>query len=62
MKQMKAYLGKHPTYNGFIHILIGVGIGALLTYPYFGSHPVKWGVGLIALGLLGHLYPLTVKK
>lgn len=32
--------------------LMGIGIGGLLTYPIFGSHPVKWGVALIAIGLI----------
>lgn len=38
------------------NIIIGIGIGALLTYPVFGSHPVKWGVGLIAVGVIYCLY------
>lgn len=62
MKKIKAYFTKHPTYNSFVHITIGVGIGALLTYPYFGSHPIRWGIGLIVVGLAAHLYPLTIKK
>ena len=61
-KQVSAYFSKHPTYNGITHLLIGVGLGVLLTYPFFGVHPVRWGVGLIALGFLAHLYPLTLKK
>lgn len=62
MKKITAYLGKHPVYNSFIHLLIGIGIGALLAYPFFGTHPLRWGLGLIVLGLLGHLYPLILKK
>lgn len=62
MKVIKKYFKEHPTYNGFVHILIGIGIGALITYPYFGTHPLRWGVALIVLGLLGHLYPLAIKK
>lgn len=61
-KQMKRYMKDHPMYNGFVHLIIGVGIGALLTYSVFGSHPVRWGVALIAVGLLGHLYPTMSKK
>lgn len=59
---MHQYFSKHPLYNGLVHMLIGVGLGALLTYPYLGTHPIRWGVALIAIGLLAHLYPLTAKK
>ena len=61
-KMIVKYLQSHPYYNAAVHTIFGVGIGALLTYPYFGSHPVKWGIGLIAVGVLGHLYPLIVKR
>ncbi|MDO8569975.1 MAG: hypothetical protein Q7R97_00120 [Candidatus Daviesbacteria bacterium] len=61
-QQMHKYFSKHPFYNGIVHLVIGIGIGAMLTYPIFGTHPVKWGVGLIVVGLLGHLYPLMEKK
>lgn len=33
-------------------LIVGIGIGGLLTYPIFGSHPVKWGISLIAVGLI----------
>lgn len=62
MDRIYKYSRRHPVYNSAVHMLIGVGLGALLTYPIFGSHPVKWGIGLIAVGLLGHLYPLIVKN
>lgn len=39
-------------------VLVGMGIGILITYPLVVTHPVRWGVGLIVLGLLAHLYPL----
>lgn len=61
-KQTKAYLKAHPTYNSFIHLVLGMGIGALLVFPLFLPHQVRWGIGLIAVGLLGHLYPTMAKK
>lgn len=61
-KKMLAYFKVHPTYNSFVHMLIGIGVGALLTYPLFGVHPVRWGVVLIIIGLLAHLYPGLSKK
>ncbi len=61
MKQFSAYFKKHPNFNASVHFSIGMGLGILLTYPYFGTHPVRWGASLLVLGLLGHLYPLIVK-
>jgi hypothetical protein len=53
---------KNPTYTATIHAIIGVGIGMLLTYPLAGIHPVRWALAFVAVGLLGHLYPLMLKK
>lgn len=60
-KAIFKYLASHPNYNAIIHTIIGVGLGALLVMPLFDGHTVRWGVGLLAVGLLGHLYPLTLK-
>ncbi len=46
---------------GFSNILIGIGLGAFLAYPMFGTHPVRWGAALIIVGLAGHLYPKFAK-
>lgn len=37
-------------------LFVGIGIGALFTYPFFGTHPVKWGVSLIIIGIIFALY------
>lgn len=39
-------------------VLVGMGIGILITYPLVVTHPVRWGALFIGLGLLAHLYPL----
>lgn len=57
-KKMKKYFSEHPYYNAGVHLVIGMGLGILLTWPVFMPHPVRWGVGLIVLGILGHFYPL----
>lgn len=61
-KKITSYLEKRPIYNSSIHIIIGVGIGILITYPFVQTHPVRWGAALLVIGILGHLYPLTIKK
>ncbi len=57
-----AYFKKYPMYNSFVHVVIGLGLGALLTYPVAGAHPLRWGLGILAIGLLGHLYPMVEGK
>jgi len=60
-KKIEQYLKNHAVYNASVHVLIGIGVGMLLTYPLAGAHPVRWGIVFIVLGILGHLYPLTKK-
>ncbi len=61
LKNAEKYFRQHPMYNSTIHAIGGIGIGILITYPFVGAHPVRWGVALLILSLLGHLYPLTLK-
>ncbi len=61
-KQAEKYFRTHPLYNAVVHVIGGIGIGILITYPFVGSHPLRWGAILLLLSLLGHLYPSTIKK
>ena len=61
-KQIEAYFKQYPRFNSAVHVLMGMGVGILLTYPLVGGHPVRWGMTLLALGLAGHLYPLITGK
>lgn len=62
MKEIEKYFAGHVRYNSTIHVLAGIGIGILITYPLIGAHPVRWGITFLALGILGHLYPLIQKR
>ena len=62
MKAVSKYFKAHSMYNSLVHLITGVGVGIMLTFPYFSTHPVRWGLGLVVVGLVGHLYPLTMKK
>ncbi len=53
------YFEKHPNTNSFIHVIGGIGIGFLLTYPLAGSHPVRWGIAFLVLSVLGHVWAAT---
>lgn len=61
-KKITSYFSKHPVYNSGIHVLIGAGIGILITYPFVQTHPLRWGIALLVIGLLGFFYPLIVSK
>lgn len=56
------FLGAHAEYNAFIHCVSGIGLGILITYPLVGSHPIRWAVVFLTVGVLGHLYPLVAGK
>ncbi len=50
------YFKKHPAYLASVHFVGGVGIGLLIARPVFSTHPVRWGIALIGLAVVGHLY------
>lgn len=60
-QKLLKYFSRHPTYSAIVHLLIGIGVGILITYPVVGSHPLRWGLAILTVGLLAHLYPLLVK-
>jgi hypothetical protein len=55
-KNAMKYFGKHPEENGLIHLILGLGLGFLLTYPVAQSHPIRWGVLFIVMGVVGHIW------
>ncbi|MDO8620979.1 MAG: hypothetical protein Q7R31_01725 [Candidatus Levybacteria bacterium] len=61
-KKITNYFKKHVTYNSFVHAVGGIGIGVLIASPIVGIHPLRWGLGLIGLSLLGHLYAAVSEK
>jgi hypothetical protein len=46
--------------SALVNILSGIGIGILLSRPLAGDHPLRWGLAILALSLLGHLYYLAM--
>lgn len=49
------YFTKNPNSNSVTHFLLGVGVGILVTYPYVGQHPVRWGVAFLIAGAVGYM-------
>lgn len=56
MKKAILFFKKHMLYTSIVHAIGGVGVGILISHPFAGVHPVRWGVGLIIVAILGHLY------
>jgi len=56
MEKAIAYFKKHIIYTLLVHVIGGMGIGILITYPFAGIHPVRWGAALLVVSLLGYLY------
>ncbi|MBI4036576.1 hypothetical protein HY386_01720 [Candidatus Daviesbacteria bacterium] len=61
-KKIESYFAKHVYFNSTVHVLVGMGAGFLLYNVLAAPHPVRWGVLFLSLGILGHLYPLMIKK
>jgi len=55
-KASQRYFSKHVDFSGIVHICVGIGIGALITYPIAGSHPVRFSVTFLIIGILGYIW------
>ncbi|MBI2074699.1 MAG: hypothetical protein HYT83_02555 [Candidatus Levybacteria bacterium] len=62
VKKIEKYFSKHVYLNSFSHIMIGLGLGALLTNDFLNPHPVRYGLIFFVVGALGHLYAYVSKK
>lgn len=60
-KRIEKYYSKYTWYNSAVHLVGGIGIGFLLANPIAMPHPVRWGVSLLALSLIGHYYAYMKK-
>ena len=56
LKRIEKYFAKHVYFNSFAHLVVGVGIGALITNSFLNPHPVRYGIALITIGVLFHAY------
>jgi hypothetical protein len=61
-QKIQKYFDKHSHFNAVVHLVTGIGIGIFITYPVIGAHPLRWALGFLAVGVLGHLYPLIAGK
>ena len=59
-QKLLKYYSKHPIYAIFVNLIIGLGLGILISRP-MGTHPLRLGIALLVIGALGKLYPLVNK-
>ena len=61
LKQAEKYFSKHVWFNSLTHVIAGVGIGALITNSFLNPHPLRYGVTLLVVALLFHVYAYVQK-
>ncbi|MCL5434858.1 MAG: hypothetical protein M1405_00515 [Patescibacteria group bacterium] len=61
-KKIEKYFSKHVYVNSFAHLLIGVGVGILITNSFVNPHPLRYGLALVAIGVLIHFYAYFQEK
>lgn len=57
-KKGLVYFERHPLHSVLINVLLGIGLGVLLTYPVAGIHPLRWGETFLVIGVLGYLWAI----
>ncbi len=55
-------MSRHPWFNSWSHLVAGVGIGIIVARPLAVDHPIRWGVGFLAVFVLMHLYMTFMMK
>jgi len=60
-KNAISYFKKHPAFHATIHAIGGIGVGILIASPIASPHPVRWGISLLVIAVLGHVYAATHK-
>lgn len=58
-KKIEKYLSKNTEFNSALHLIGGIGIGIIITYPLIGIHPVRWGLIFIGVAVIGHIWAAT---
>ncbi len=62
MMGMRDYFKKHPDFNAVVHLITGAGVGIAISRPFAGVHPVRWGITLLVVGMVLHMWPWMMGK
>lgn len=59
---MHKFFSENIWYAKMVYMIAGIGVGIIITYPFAGAHPIRWGLAFLALAALLHIYPLLSKR
>ena len=64
MGKIEKYFAEHVNFNSCIHVCAGLGIAWLLSLIWQGYSVISLVLGIvfIAIGIVGHIYPLFAKQ
>lgn len=62
MAKSVKFFSRNTYYNPVFFLALGLGFGILIARPFIGDHPLRWGMGLVVLGLFGLVYPMMMDK
>lgn len=62
VKRVHDYFSENIWYTKLVYMIGGIGVGIIISGPFAGVHPVRWGLAFILLAALLHLYPLLSKR
>jgi len=58
VKRLLVYFKNHIVFTDFIHIFLGFGLALL----FFNKELLTWGVALLGIAILGHIYAFIKVK
>ncbi len=56
IKKATSFAKKHPVYVSTIHAIGGIGLGIIIAPLLATLNPTGWGLALIGISLIGHIY------
>ena len=63
MEKINKYFAEHVSFNSLVHVCIGLGIAWLVSLAWHCSIvALVLGIVFLVAGIIGHIYPLFVKK
>lgn len=56
MKNIERFFTKNVYYNALSNLVLGLGIGALITNSIINPHPLRYGLVIVLIALLLYAY------
>ena len=63
MGKIEKYFAEHVNFNSCIHVCVGLGIAWLVSLAWhYSIIALVLGIVFIAIGIIGHIYPLFARQ